>query len=107
MKKIVLLLTLVFVLGLCACGGKEEIDEDATKAPENETVATTQPTKEATAQPTEAPEKKYDVYVNGKGFDIGDKVDIKVSIKANDKKFEGCCPSLNFYKEGVKDAEKI
>lgn len=134
MKKLMLILVLVFVLALTACGKEENeatkepvstnhvektnepsvnTDTPASEVPSGETtdepapLETTEPTPEPTPEPTKKPEKTYDVYVNGIGLNIGDQIDVKVSLKADDKEFTICCPSLNFYKEGVKDAEKI
>ena len=62
---------------------------------------------ESTEEPTTKDNKVYEVYVNGKGYDVGDTVKFSVSLKANDTEFTSCCPSFNIAYEGNTNPEEI
>lgn len=123
------LVALCLTIGVClmstACGGDEskskettssvvttnaseetssQVAETTTKKAEADSSVETEPT---TEEPTTEPEKIYDVYVNGKGYDKGSTLKIKVFLKANDKEFLICCPSFNIAYEGNTNPEEI
>lgn len=129
------LVALCLTVGVClmstACGGDDskskettsvvvttnaseeassEVAEQTTKKSEVESKeeTTEKPTEEVTTEePTTEPEIIYDVYVNGKGYDKGTTLKIKVFLKANDKEFLMCCPSFNIAYEGNTNPEDI
>ncbi|MBQ2982403.1 MAG: hypothetical protein IJD58_09845 [Lachnospiraceae bacterium] len=128
------LVTLCLTLGVClmstACGGDDskskettssvvtteateetssEVAETTTKKAEADSSEETEATTEeiTTEEPTTEPEKIYDVYVNGKGYDKGTTLNVKVFLKANDKEFTSCCPSFNIAYEGNTNPEDI
>ena len=49
---------------------------------------------------------EYDVYVNDKGYNIGDELFVEVSLSTTDKDVL-VCPIVNFYKESEKDITNI
>lgn len=51
-------------------------------------------------------ENTYDVYVNGKGYNLGDKLIVEVSLKTEDKDIK-VCPVIHVKKEGESDIGKI
>lgn len=67
-------------------------------------TSTENPSDEPASAP---PEKQYNVYVNGKGYDKGACLQFKVSLKANDTSFTQCCPSVNIAYEGNTNPEEI
>lgn len=127
------LVTLCLTLGVClmstACGGDDskskettssvviteaseetssEVAETTKKAEADSSEETEATTEEITTEePTTEPEKIYDVYVNGKGYDKGTTLNVKVFLKANDKEFTSCCPSFNIAYEGNTNPEDI
>lgn len=128
------LVALCLTIGVClmstACGGDDskskettsnvvttealeetssEVDETTTKKAEVESSEETEKQTEepTTEEPTTEPEKIYDVYVNGKGYDKGSTLKFKVFLKANDTEFEICCPSFNIAYEGNTNPDDI
>ncbi len=127
------LVALCLTLGVClmstACGGDDskskettssvvttagseetssEVAETTKKAEADSSEETEATTEEITTEePTTEPEKIYDVYVNGKGYDKGTTLNVKVFLKANDKEFTSCCPSFNIAYEGNTNPEDI
>lgn len=83
---------------------KAEADSSEETEATTEEITTEEPT---TEEPTTEPEKIYDVYVNGKGYDKGTTLNVKVFLKANDKEFTSCCPSFNIAYEGNTNPEDI
>lgn len=127
------LVALCLTVGVClmstACGGDDskskettssvvttagseetssEVAETTKKAEADSSEETEATTEEITTEePTTEPEKIYDVYVNGKGYDKGTTLNVKVFLKANDKEFTSCCPSFNIAYEGNTNPEDI
>lgn len=105
MKKIIYALTMLcLVLGLTACGSNASGDT------ENDSVAANNGTESGVTTETDTssePEKVYDVYVNGVGYDVGVTLEFEITLTAPDTEFAWCCTSLNIYKEGVTDPEAI
>lgn len=127
------LVALCLTVGVClmstACGGDDskskettssvvttdgseetssEVAETTKKAEADSSEETEGTTEEITTEePTTEPEKIYDVYVNGKGYDKGTTLNVKVFLKANDKEFTSCCPSFNIAYEGNTNPEDI
>lgn len=127
------LVALCLTVGVClmstACGGDDskskettssvvttagseetssEVAETTKKAEADSSEETEATTEEITTEePTTEPEKIYDVYVNGKGYDKGTTLNVKVFLKANDKEFTSCCPSFNIAYEGNTNPQDI
>lgn len=118
-KAFCLSMVLCLILGLSACGSsdteKETVSDTTGKqdttvtSPETTTKSenTTQPETTTELETTTEPEKVYDVYVNGVGYDKGVTLEFKITLTAPDKEFTSCCPSINVFMEGVTGYDQI
>ena len=107
-KTLYLLIVLCLLLGLTACNnsqgnGTEKSSTEIGKGSEIVNDSETSSENETSSEP----EKVYDLYVNGVGYDVGVTLEFEVTLTAPDTEFAWCCPSLNIYKEGVTDPAAI
>lgn len=108
MKKFICVLTvLCLIFSLTACGGNNTENGSTEGGAGTEKDTTSQGDTNTEADNSSEPEKVYDVYVNGVGYDKGVTLAFEVTLTAPDTEFASCCPSFNIYKEGVTDAEQI
>lgn len=112
-KKLIGFLTvLCMTIGMTACGSTDSNTEVSSQpSTETDSEVSSQPSTEADttveSEVSQEPEKVYDVYVNGVGYDKGVTLEFEITLTAPDTEFASCCPSFNIFMEGVTDAEQI